>query len=97
VLWYKVRICVSNVKELMDKILREAHESAYSIHLGGNRMYHDLKATYWWYGMKRDIAEYVALSTLVSESRLIINDLLDCCNRCKCLSGSGKKLPWILS
>jgi hypothetical protein len=24
-------------------------------------MYHDLKATYWWYGMKRNIAEYVAL------------------------------------
>jgi hypothetical protein len=24
-------------------------------------MYHDLKATYWWYGMKRDVAEYVAL------------------------------------
>jgi hypothetical protein len=23
-------------------------------------MYHDLKATYWWYGMKRDVAEYVA-------------------------------------
>jgi hypothetical protein len=61
VLWYKRRICVPNVKELKDKILCEAHESAYSIHLGGNKMYHDLKATYWWYGMKRDIAEYVAL------------------------------------
>jgi hypothetical protein len=24
-------------------------------------MYHDLKATYWWCGMKRDVAEYVAL------------------------------------
>jgi hypothetical protein len=24
-------------------------------------MYHDLKTTYWWYGIKRDIAEYVAL------------------------------------
>jgi hypothetical protein len=24
-------------------------------------MYHDLKDTYWWYGMKRDIGEYVAL------------------------------------
>jgi hypothetical protein len=24
-------------------------------------MYHDLKAIYWWYGMKRDITEYVAL------------------------------------
>jgi hypothetical protein len=61
VLWYKGRICVPNIKELMDKILREAHESAYSIHLGRNKMYHDLKATYWWYGIKRDIAEYVTL------------------------------------
>jgi hypothetical protein len=61
VLWYKGRICVPNVKELKVKILHEAHESAYSIHLGGNKMYQDLKATYWWYGMKRDIAEYVAL------------------------------------
>jgi hypothetical protein len=43
VLWYKGRICVPNIKELKDKILREAHESAYSIHPGGNKMYHDLK------------------------------------------------------
>jgi hypothetical protein len=61
VLWYKKRICVPNVKELKDKILYEVHKSAYSIHTGGNKMYHDLKATYWWYDMKRDIAEYVAL------------------------------------
>jgi hypothetical protein len=61
VLWYKGRICVPNVKELKDKILCEAHESAYYIHLEGNKMYHDLKATYWWYGMKRDVAEYVSL------------------------------------
>jgi hypothetical protein len=61
VLWYKGRICVPNVKELKVKILCEAHESAYSIHPGGNKIYHDLKATYWWYGTKRDVAEYVAL------------------------------------
>jgi hypothetical protein len=61
VLWYKGRICVPNVKELKDKILCEAHEFAYSIHPGGNKMYHDLKATYWWYSIKRDVAEYVAL------------------------------------
>jgi hypothetical protein len=60
VLWYKKRICVPNINELKDKILCEAHESAYSIHPGGNKMYHDLKATYWWFGMKRDIAKYVA-------------------------------------
>jgi hypothetical protein len=59
--WYNGRICVPNIKELKDKILREAHNSSYSIHPGGSKMYHDLKATYWWYGMKRDVAEYVAL------------------------------------
>jgi hypothetical protein len=52
---------VPNIKELKDKILREAHESAYSTNPGGNKMYHHLKATYRWCGMKRDIAEYVAL------------------------------------
>jgi hypothetical protein len=61
VLWYKGRICLPNVKELKDQILHQAHESAYSIHPEGNKMYLDLKATYWWYGMKRDVAEYAAL------------------------------------
>jgi hypothetical protein len=61
VLWYKGRICVPNIKELKDKILCEVYESAYSIHPRGNKMYHNLKATYWCYGMKRDVAEYVAL------------------------------------
>jgi hypothetical protein len=61
VLRYKGRICVPNIKELKDKILREAHKSAYSIHPRGNKMYHEIKASYWWYGMKRDVAEYVVL------------------------------------
>jgi hypothetical protein len=52
---------VPNVKEFKDKILCEAHDLAYSIHPGGSKMYYDLKATYWWYGMNRDIAKYVAL------------------------------------
>jgi hypothetical protein len=61
VLWYKGMIGVPNIKELKDKILHEAHESTYSIHPRWNMMYHDLKATYWWYGMKRDVVEYGAL------------------------------------
>jgi hypothetical protein len=52
---------VPNVMELKDKILSEADESAYSIHPKGNKMYHDLKVTYWWYRMKRDVTKYVAL------------------------------------
>jgi hypothetical protein len=42
----KEGIHVPNVEEWKDKILQEAHNSAYSIHAGGNKMYQDLKATY---------------------------------------------------
>jgi hypothetical protein len=63
--WYKGRICVPNVKELKDKILHEAHESAYSIHPGGNKMYNDHKTTYWWNRMKRDVAEYITLLSIL--------------------------------
>jgi hypothetical protein len=60
-LWYKKRICVPEAKEIREWILREAHDSAYSIHPGSTKMHYDLKSRYWWYGMKRAIAEYVAL------------------------------------
>jgi hypothetical protein len=61
VLWYKGRICVPDVKEVKNLILQESHDSAYSIHPGGNKMYQDLKVSYWWYGMKHDVVEYVVL------------------------------------
>jgi hypothetical protein len=60
-LWYKKCLCVPEIKEIRELILCEAHDSAYSIHLGSTKMYHDLKRRYWWYGMKRAIAKYVAL------------------------------------
>jgi hypothetical protein len=45
-LWYKKRLCVPDVKEIRELILREAHDSAYSIHPGSTQMYHDLKSRY---------------------------------------------------
>jgi hypothetical protein len=60
-LWYKKHLCVPEVKEIKELILHESHDSAYSIRPGSTKMYHDLKSRYWWYGMKRAIAEYVAL------------------------------------
>jgi hypothetical protein len=60
-LWYKKRLCVPDVKEIRELILHKAHDSAYSIHLGSTKMYHDLKSRYWRYGMKKAIAKYVAL------------------------------------
>jgi hypothetical protein len=58
---YNGRICVLGVKELKEKILQEAHNSPYSIHSRGSNIYQDLKETYCWYGMKRDVVEYIAL------------------------------------
>jgi hypothetical protein len=60
-LWYKKHLYVPKIKEIRELILREAHDSTYSIHPGSTKMYHDLKSRYWWYRMKRAIAEYVAL------------------------------------
>jgi hypothetical protein len=60
-LWYKKHICVLEVKKIRESILHEAHDSAYSIHPGSTKIYHGLKSRYWWYGIKRAIAEYVAL------------------------------------
>ena len=53
------RICVPKGK-VRHEVLSEAHSSAYSIHLGGTKMYQDLKQRFWWHGMKREIAWYVA-------------------------------------
>ncbi|XP_038975659.1 uncharacterized protein LOC120106585 [Phoenix dactylifera] len=48
------------IAQQSDEILREAHQSRFSIHPGSTKMYRDLREHYWWKGMKREIAEYVA-------------------------------------
>jgi hypothetical protein len=61
VIWFEDRLCVPNVQSIRELILKEAHETAYSIHPGSEKMYQDLKKKFWWYGMKREIAEHVAM------------------------------------
>ncbi|GJT50757.1 putative reverse transcriptase domain-containing protein [Tanacetum coccineum] len=41
-------------------IMHESHKSKYSIHLGSDKMYQDLKKLYWWLNMKAEIATYVS-------------------------------------
>jgi hypothetical protein len=60
VVWFKDRLCVPDITSIQELILKEAHETAYSIHPGSEKMYQDLKKRFWWCGMKREIAEYVA-------------------------------------
>jgi hypothetical protein len=59
--WFKDRICVPDIESLHETILKEAHDSNYSIHPGSTKMYQDLKQKYWWYGLKRDVAANVAM------------------------------------
>jgi hypothetical protein len=61
VVWFKDRLCVPDIKSIRELILKEAHETAYSIHLSSEKMYQDLKKRFWWYGMKREISEHVVV------------------------------------
>jgi hypothetical protein len=52
---------VPEIKHLRETILKEEHDSTFSIHPDSTKMYQDLKQKYWWYGMKKDVAAHVAL------------------------------------
>ncbi|KAK2355410.1 hypothetical protein QL285_092825 [Trifolium repens] len=54
------RVCVPEAMDLRNTILGEAHKSKLSIHPGTTKMYQDLRHDFWWPGMKKDVAEYVA-------------------------------------
>jgi hypothetical protein len=60
VLLFKGRLVVPKDFELYRKIMDEAHYSRYSIHPGINKMYQELKKSFWWKRMKREIVKYVS-------------------------------------
>ena len=58
-LYYRDQVCVPNDDELKKSILEEAHSRSFAIHLGSTKMYQDLKTSYWWFEVKRDVSEFV--------------------------------------
>jgi hypothetical protein len=68
--WLKDQICVPQDKELLEQIMREAHDSRYSIHPGSTKIYKDLKTRYWWKDMRRHIAHYVACCDTCSRVKI---------------------------
>ena len=59
VLYYKYRVCVPDDNDLRKAILEEAHSGSFAIHPGSTKIYQDLKMSIWWFGMKRDVSEFV--------------------------------------
>ena len=49
VLKYKGRICVPETEsvDIRHRLMKEAHTTIYSIHLGNTKMYHELLKLYW--------------------------------------------------
>ena len=55
---YRGRLYVPT--EMRDEVLKELHNSPLAVHPGGNKMYKDLRRTFWWPSLKRSIAQFVA-------------------------------------
>ena len=60
ILYYLNRIWIPNRDDLRKFLMKEAHNTKYSIHPGADKMYHDMRTSYWWPGMKKDIASFVS-------------------------------------
>ena len=58
-LYYRDRVCVPSDDELKKSILEETQSGSFAMNLGSTKMYQDLKTSYWWSGMKRDVSEFV--------------------------------------
>ncbi|GKA34906.1 putative reverse transcriptase domain-containing protein [Tanacetum coccineum] len=63
----RVRALMMTIHNNLPKQIRKAQKEAmkrnnskYSIHLGSDKMYQDLKLLYWWLNVKADIATYVS-------------------------------------
>ena len=60
VLRFQGRVCVPDDADVKRLILEEGHKSRLSLHLAMTKMYQDLKETFWWQGMKKDVAQFVS-------------------------------------
>jgi hypothetical protein len=94
-LWLKDHICVPQSKEIRDLILKEAHNSRYTIHLGCTKMYQDLKIRYWWEKMREDIVEYVATCDTCQRVKAEHQRPVVCYSRRRYWSGNGMISAWI--
>ena len=57
ILYFKDRVCVPDDNDLRKAILEVVHNGSFAIHPGSTKMYQDLKMSFWWSRMKRNVSE----------------------------------------
>ena len=67
---FRERVCVPRSRVLRKILLDEGHKSRLSIHPSMTKMYKDLKATFWWTGMKTDVADYVTSCLVCQKAKI---------------------------
>ena len=70
ILRFRDRVCVPGNLRLRKQIMEEGHKSRLSIHPGMTKMYQDLKQSFWWNGMKIDIADFVASCLVCQKAKI---------------------------
>nr|GFA21575.1 putative reverse transcriptase domain-containing protein [Tanacetum cinerariifolium] len=70
ILWQDTRLVVPNDATLREALLTKAHSLPFSVHPGSTKMYHDLKQYFWWSGMKRDVATFVARCLICQQVKI---------------------------
>ncbi|XP_017639915.1 uncharacterized protein LOC108481268 [Gossypium arboreum] len=74
---YQNRLCIPNASELKELILREAHDSSFTLHPGGTKIYRDLWELYWWPDcITMDFVTGLPLSTSKKNAIWVIVDQL---------------------
>jgi hypothetical protein len=53
------QVCVPGIGGLRKEIMSKAYHSPYNVHPGGTKIYRDVKGSYWWNNMKKDIVKFV--------------------------------------
>jgi len=60
ILRFQGRVCVPDDVEVKRLILKEWHKSRLSLHPDMTKMYQDLKKSFWWQGMKKNVSQFVS-------------------------------------
>lgn len=63
-------LCIPDDTALKDEILREAHSSRYSVYPSSTKMDRDLRGSFQWSGMKKEIADFVAQCLLYQQVKV---------------------------